>query len=223
MRRHWIVVVALIGLLMPIPSLADELRSGALETFARDANGRACAWEPIASAHKLPKREEALLGMAATIDLEVQIAPDGSVADLRIVRSGNIDELDKLTADWIKNTWRWRPASTSCESTSRKVTVYWRRSETSPNPPPDECLLQPISETHTSLPSWTVAGAAPGSVLLEATVGLDGIPSDLVIVQPSGNHVLDVRAKAWVQRYWRWDHRPETCKPFPTRVNMSWE
>jgi len=28
---------------------------------------------------------------------------------LRILRSSNIEALDTLTVNWIKNTWRWKP------------------------------------------------------------------------------------------------------------------
>jgi len=218
------IACALILLLFPIPSLAEEPASTLSETFAdsRDANGTPCFAEPISATHTLPKREGVVSGKIATIALNARVDPNGMATYLRILRSSNIEALDTLTVNWIKNTWRWKPFDGSCKSTNVSVTVNWRRSDVGPGESKANCTIQPIMRTHTLAPRSPNTRNLSGPVLMELAVGLNGNPSDLTVLQSSGNQELDALAMAWIEKAWRWEPRSEGCDAYRTRINMRW-
>jgi len=67
---------------------------------------------PIFATHTTPPYPPMArrLGQEGTVGLRITVAPDGSVADVEIVKSSGIQQLDQTAADWVKAHWRYSPA-----------------------------------------------------------------------------------------------------------------
>jgi periplasmic protein TonB len=50
------------------------------------------------------------LGQEGTVQLRITVAPDGTVADVEVVKSSGYALLDRTAADWVKAHWRYSPA-----------------------------------------------------------------------------------------------------------------
>lgn len=218
------IVWALVFLLMPVSSHAELKGSTSFESFSdsMDANGRPCSLQAIASTHELPKREADLSRKTGTLILTARIAPDGTVAYLRVLRSSYIGALDNLTTGWIKDTWRWKPFEASCKSSDINITVSWKPADPGVIAPQKECVVQSVMSTHTLAPRSPATRTLSGPVFMELTIGIDGKASALTVLQSSGSQELDALAMAWIENTWRWEVRPESCEPFRSRISMRW-
>jgi len=67
---------------------------------------------PIYATHTIPPYPPLArrLGQEGTVELRIAVAPDGSVADVAIVKSSGMQTLDRTAADWVKAHWRYSPA-----------------------------------------------------------------------------------------------------------------
>ena len=66
----------------------------------------------VAASHTIPPYPamDARLGNQGTVYLRLLIGPDGSVQDVKIVRSSGSDSLDRAALGWVKAHWRYQPA-----------------------------------------------------------------------------------------------------------------
>lgn len=214
------LVCALIFALLPTRVLAQPAFSSVSESFTDGADKSACVLQAITNTHILPKREGDLSGKVGTVVLVARVAADGKIGDLRISRSSNIEALDTFTAGWIKDTWRWKIADDGCPSRNVDLTVYWKQLDDHPEAPKGACVVQAVMRTQT-LPPERRGGVSP-PVLVSLSIGVDGRPFDLTVIQTSGYSSLDSQAMAWIEKNWLWEPRPADCEPYHTRINMRW-
>jgi protein TonB len=64
--------------------------------------------------------------------MTVFIDPSGSVADIKVKSSSGSPKLDEAAMQYIKNRWRWRPATRGGVATAAQteVSVKWAPKDT---------------------------------------------------------------------------------------------
>jgi len=67
----------------------------------------------IARTHTIPPYPDQArrLGQQGTVRLKIDVATDGSVSDASIVNSSGSDVLDEAAVAWVKDHWRYKPAT----------------------------------------------------------------------------------------------------------------
>jgi protein TonB len=50
-------------------------------------------------------------GMQGKLQLLVDVAPSGAIADLKVRETSGHDLLDKHVLDWVKANWSWAPGA----------------------------------------------------------------------------------------------------------------
>jgi TonB family protein len=87
--------------------------------------------------------------------------------------------------------------------------------------------LRPIMETHKlpPYPALSVMTNEQGISLLTVSIGTDGVPTDVQVVNSSGSLRLDEAARDFVKATWRWSPPTMACKPVAvlTRVSINWD
>jgi TonB family protein len=85
--------------------------------------------------------------------------------------------------------------------------------------------LRPVMETHTTppYPVESIHQNEEGTVLMELTIGADGIPSGVRTVTSSGFPRLDEAAGVWIQKQWRWQPFQGKCAQVVTRISVKWD
>jgi TonB family protein len=78
-------------------------------------------------------------------------------------------------------------------------------------------------ETHTTppYPVESVQQHEEGAVLLQVSLGADGVPTETKTEKSSGFPRLDEAAGAWVKKQWRWQPLRQNCSVV-TRVSINW-
>jgi protein TonB len=69
-----------------------------------------------------------LRGLASTSPLQLQmlVLPDGTIADVKILRSSGNTDIDAITIAFVKENWRYLPASVGDKFVEHWITGYVR-------------------------------------------------------------------------------------------------
>ncbi len=110
-------------------SLATRLflLAAALAPLPAMAQGApACTPVPVMATHTLPPYPEISVQLkeSGTVTLEVTVARDGHVSGARVAQSSGFPRLDAAAADFVQQTYLWRPMA--CASAKLPLKVVWK-------------------------------------------------------------------------------------------------
>ena len=74
---------------------------------------------------ELPRTLGGIVG-AIALKLRILVLPDGSVGDTQVVRSTGQRDIDELAVNWVRNTWRYLPASANGKPMAAWTTIIVR-------------------------------------------------------------------------------------------------
>lgn len=77
----------------------------------------------IARTHTIPPYPDQArrLGEQGTVQLRIDVATDGSVSDASVVKSSGSPTLDEAAVAWVKDHWRYKPATEAGHAVSSSV------------------------------------------------------------------------------------------------------
>jgi len=77
----------------------------------------------IASTHTIPPYpdQSRRLGEQGTVRLRIEVAEDGTVSDASVVQSSGSSTLDDAAVAWVKDHWRYKPATQEGHAVSASV------------------------------------------------------------------------------------------------------
>ena len=77
----------------------------------------------VAGTHTTPPYpdQSRRLGEQGTVQLRIDVADDGSVSDAAVVSSSGSSRLDQAAVEWVKEHWRYKPATQEGHAVSASV------------------------------------------------------------------------------------------------------
>ena len=159
---------------------------------------------PIQETHDLPPypADAANHGQHGNMVLKVDVAPDGSVADLSVVQTSGSLRLDTVAMNWIKDRWRWQPMPSCRRPASTAVGVSWTFRDTRRDPAFNGSYINFVVPKASEFPSFARKEVA--------VVGITGLISEkgelasTSVFLSSGDKDLDERSVNLLRNRHRW-------------------
>jgi TonB family protein len=166
-------------------------------------------------------------GAQGTAFVSFRGMPDGTIADVVVLKSSGSADLDKATEQCVSN-WRFdaKSAAGAFDLGPQKTNIQWSipaKPADATAPPPAGRFVGRAHECRDYYPLAEFQAGIVGITTLSFTIGTDGSVSGIAVLQSSGNADLDDSAMQCA-RHWRYRPALQNGVPVavPWKAQISW-